>query len=81
MLPVLAKVLADRADVVTLVKQFEVGKENVGKGGIIREPAERERVVAEIAAFSVELGFRVMGQDVSPITGAKGNVEFLLAAA
>lgn len=68
--------------VVALVKpQFEVGRERVGKGGIVRDPAARQQAVAEIAALASDtLGLTLIGTIESPITGADGNVEFLLGA-
>ena len=64
--------------VIVLIKpQFEVGKGEVGKGGIVREPEKHERVVAEINEFVVELGLQVKGVLESPILGAEGNKEFL----
>ncbi|MBP7866829.1 MAG: TlyA family RNA methyltransferase [Acidobacteria bacterium] len=67
------------ADVVTLVKpQFEAGPGEVGKGGIVRDEAVRERVLETVADVARHLGFRVLGHTVSPVTGADGNVEYLL---
>jgi 23S rRNA (cytidine1920-2'-O)/16S rRNA (cytidine1409-2'-O)-methyltransferase len=78
-LPTLPPFLAAGASVVALVKpQFEVGKGNVGKGGIVRDEAARARAVAEVAEAARGLGFTVLGETTSPITGGKGNVEFLL---
>jgi 23S rRNA (cytidine1920-2'-O)/16S rRNA (cytidine1409-2'-O)-methyltransferase len=78
-LPVLPPFLVPGAPLVTLVKpQFEVGRGNVGKGGIVRDEAARAAAVAAVAAAATELGFAVLGQTTSPITGGKGNVEFLL---
>ena len=66
------------ASVVVLIKpQFEVGRGEVGKGGIVREPAKHERVVAGINSFAGGLGFLVKGIIESPILGAEGNKEFL----
>ena len=66
-------------DIILLVKpQFEVGKGEVGKGGIVRDDARRSRAVASVAEFSQGAGFRVIGQLESPVRGSKGNVEFLL---
>lgn len=66
-------------DVVILVKpQFEVGREEVEKKGIIRDRKKHERVIREIAAFSAELGLVPAGLTRSPITGSKGNTEYLL---
>jgi 23S rRNA (cytidine1920-2'-O)/16S rRNA (cytidine1409-2'-O)-methyltransferase len=61
--------------------QFEVGKGEVGKGGIVRDPALREAVCARIEAWLGELGgWSVIGIVESPVTGADGNVEFLIGA-
>ncbi len=69
------------ARVMTLVKpQFEAGREEVGKGGVVRDPAVHARVCDEIAAWFESKGWRVVGISESPITGPEGNVEFLLAA-
>ena len=66
-------------DIVVLVKpQFEVGKGEVGKGGIVRDEAKRIEALGAIESFSREAGYRVMGSIPSPITGAEGNQEFLL---
>jgi 23S rRNA (cytidine1920-2'-O)/16S rRNA (cytidine1409-2'-O)-methyltransferase len=78
-LPVLPPFLAPGAPLVALVKpQFEVGRGHVGKGGIVRDEGARVEAVAAVAAAARELGFSVLGQTTSPITGGKGNVEFLL---
>ena len=67
------------APVVTLVKpQFEVGRADVGKGGIVRDEAARARALAEIRQAAAELRYAVGADTTSPITGGKGNVEFLL---
>ncbi|MCY4070017.1 MAG: TlyA family RNA methyltransferase [Chloroflexi bacterium] len=71
--------LLPQADLVVLVKpQFEAGKSDVGKGGIIRDPAVHRRVLQEIAEYAMSHGFSVLGLMRSPITGKKGNVEFLM---
>lgn len=76
--PVLA-LLAPPTDVIVLVKpQFEVGKDEVGKGGIVRDPQRRLAAVAEIVNFGVKLGLSSAGWIESPITGAAGNHEFLV---
>ncbi|NUP80477.1 MAG: TlyA family RNA methyltransferase [Nonomuraea sp.] len=78
-LPALARVAAPRADFVMLVKpQFEVGKELVGAGGVVRDPELRARSVREAAAKAVELGLSVRGVTASPLPGPSGNVEYLL---
>ena len=77
-LPPVSAVLRDGADVVALVKpQFEAGRDEVRKG-IIRDPAVHERVMAEVTAAGAEVGLTRVGSTPSPITGQKGNVEFLL---
>jgi 23S rRNA (cytidine1920-2'-O)/16S rRNA (cytidine1409-2'-O)-methyltransferase len=58
--------------------QFEAPREDVGEGGIVRDPAVREAALAKVAAAFEEAGLRVQGSCESPITGHKGNVEYLL---
>ncbi|NDG49274.1 MAG: TlyA family rRNA (cytidine-2'-O)-methyltransferase, partial [Rhodospirillales bacterium] len=67
---------------VALIKpQFEVGPDRVGKGGIVRDPALHEEVCAATRQWlEAERGWRVLGIEDSPITGADGNREFLVAA-
>ncbi|NUW32254.1 TlyA family RNA methyltransferase [Nonomuraea sp. SMC257] len=78
-LPALAGVAAPAADLVMLVKpQFEVGKDLVGAGGVVRDPALRARAVREVAARALELGLTVRGVTASPLPGPSGNVEYLL---
>jgi 23S rRNA (cytidine1920-2'-O)/16S rRNA (cytidine1409-2'-O)-methyltransferase len=77
-LPAVAPLLAERGRIITLIKpQFEVGKGEVGKGGVVKDPAKHERVVSEVNGAAEELGLRVSGVIQSPIHGADGNVEFL----
>ncbi|MDO4538412.1 MAG: TlyA family RNA methyltransferase [Coriobacteriales bacterium] len=65
----------------TLVKpQFEVARDQVGEGGIVRDEAVRRDALERVSAGLEELGFSVQGTCTSPITGHKGNVEFLLLA-
>lgn len=67
------------ADLVVLVKpQFEVGKERVGKGGIVRDPKLRQAAVDAVIEHAKELGFTAKGQVASAITGKEGNQEYLL---
>ena len=76
--PVLPPLLRPGADVVALVKpQFEAGREEVRKG-IIRDEAVHARVLEEVATAAAGIGFERMAATPSPITGQKGNVEFLL---
>jgi 23S rRNA (cytidine1920-2'-O)/16S rRNA (cytidine1409-2'-O)-methyltransferase len=66
---------------VALIKpQFEVGKGEVGKGGVVRDPALRARVCGEVREWLEAEGWRVQGIVESPITGPHGNVEFLISA-
>ncbi len=68
-----------QADLVLLVKpQFEVGRGEVGKGGIVRDPAKRRRALDAVKSCAGNAGFEVDGDMVSPVPGAKGNEEFLL---
>jgi len=77
--PVIPAVLLRPADVVALVKpQFEAGREDVGKGGIVRDEEVQHRVVEEVTAAAAALGLRRAGLIESPITGMEGNREFLL---
>jgi 23S rRNA (cytidine1920-2'-O)/16S rRNA (cytidine1409-2'-O)-methyltransferase len=78
-LPAVPPLLAPRADVIALVKpQFEAGRDEVGKGGLVKDPAVHERVVAEVLAEAGRLGFSSLASCDSPITGVEGNREFLL---
>lgn len=77
-LPAIAPLLDRPADVVVLVKpQFESERGEVGKGGIVRDPAVRERAVARVRAAALALGLEEAGLMESPIRGADGNVELL----
>jgi 23S rRNA (cytidine1920-2'-O)/16S rRNA (cytidine1409-2'-O)-methyltransferase len=78
-LPAIFGVLAPRSEVITLVKpQFEAGREHVGKGGVVRDPAQHRAVVQRLARYSVLRGWHVLGVTASPLRGAKGNREFFL---
>jgi 23S rRNA (cytidine1920-2'-O)/16S rRNA (cytidine1409-2'-O)-methyltransferase len=78
-LPGLPAVLAPGGDVIALIKpQFEAGRAEVGKGGIVSDPAVHEAVVARVTASAEALGFESCGLTPSPITGASGNREFLV---
>lgn len=79
-LPKILPLLAPGAPLVALVKpQFEVGREHVGKGGIVRDEAARESAVEAVLQAARALGCAVLGRTTSPITGRDGNVEFLIA--
>ena len=69
------------AKLVALIKpQFEAGREEVGKGGVVRDPTVHERVCTEAKGWVESRGWTVLGVTPSPITGPEGNVEFLLGA-
>jgi 23S rRNA (cytidine1920-2'-O)/16S rRNA (cytidine1409-2'-O)-methyltransferase len=77
-LPAVVQLLNDSARLITLIKpQFEVGKGEVGKGGIVKDPVQHQRVIAEVNAVAESLGLSLHGVIESPIKGADGNVEFL----
>lgn len=81
-LPAAMALVRPGAHLIALIKpQFEVGKGMVGKGGIVRDQTLRDEVVTRIQAWLTEnMGWRVLGVAESPITGADGNVEYLIAA-
>ena len=69
------------ARLVALIKpQFEAGRGEVGKGGVVRDPQIHQRVCDEAAAWVASKGWNVLGVTPSPITGPEGNIEFLLGA-
>jgi 23S rRNA (cytidine1920-2'-O)/16S rRNA (cytidine1409-2'-O)-methyltransferase len=77
-LPALVTLLKEKARLILLIKpQFEVGRGEVGKGGIVRDPEKHARVVAEVNSAAGELGLVLRNVVESPIRGADGNVEFL----
>ena len=77
-LPALHRVLAEQGQVVALVKpQFEAGREQIGKNGIIRDAKVHQNVLESVTAMAVEEGFSVLGLDFSPIQDGHGNIEFL----
>ncbi|MFO7813695.1 MAG: TlyA family RNA methyltransferase [Pelovirga sp.] len=78
-LPGTLNLLSPEADIIALIKpQFEVGKGQVGKGGIVRDAALHAQVVERIQLLALDLGCRVDGVIESPVLGAKGNKEFLI---
>lgn len=77
-LPPLYSILKDKGTVVALIKpQFEAPKNAVGEGGIIKDTNIYQDVLAKILAFAEEQSFAIQGLTISPITGSKGNTEFL----
>ncbi len=80
-LPMMPPLLTLRADLLVLVKpQFEVGKGQVGKGGIVRDPALHQASIARVSKKLLELGFSELSSVESPLLGAEGNREFFLHA-
>ncbi|WP_066365673.1 TlyA family RNA methyltransferase [Neobacillus fumarioli] len=78
-LPVLKNLLVPDSDIVALIKpQFEAGREQVGKKGIVRDSNVHLQVIEKIIHFSLEQGYTIMNISYSPITGGDGNIEFLL---
>lgn len=77
-LPAVYPLLKDDAAVVCLIKpQFEAGREEVGKKGVVRDPAVHLHVLERFLEFVPEIGFSVQGLDFSPIRGPEGNIEYL----
>lgn len=78
-LPALHNILADNGQVVALIKpQFEAGREQIGKNGIVRDKAVHQKVLENVTDFALNYGFTVKGLDFSPIQGGHGNIEFLV---
>jgi 23S rRNA (cytidine1920-2'-O)/16S rRNA (cytidine1409-2'-O)-methyltransferase len=77
--PVLKTLLVPGSNIVALVKpQFEAGREQVGKKGIVRDPSVHESVLDKMIEFSSGIGYTIVNLSFSPITGGDGNIEFLL---
>jgi 23S rRNA (cytidine1920-2'-O)/16S rRNA (cytidine1409-2'-O)-methyltransferase len=78
-LPKTLEFLKERGNILALIKpQFEVGKEKVEKGGVIRDKVKRMSAIANIRAGAEQLGFEVLGVFESPIRGQKGNIEYFI---
>jgi 23S rRNA (cytidine1920-2'-O)/16S rRNA (cytidine1409-2'-O)-methyltransferase len=78
-LPAVKKILRPEAFVIALVKpQFEAGRENIGKKGVVREAAVHQEVINKVIAMARAEGFKASGLDFSPIKGPEGNIEYLL---
>jgi 23S rRNA (cytidine1920-2'-O)/16S rRNA (cytidine1409-2'-O)-methyltransferase len=78
-IPAVLKFLKEKAEILALIKpQFEVGKGEVGKGGVVRDSEKHKRVIEEIRIFSQNLGLHPVGVIESPILGPKGNKEFFI---
>ncbi len=77
--PVLKTLLQPKSDIVALIKpQFEAGREQVGKKGIVKDETVHIDVLKKITQFSLDQGYRIINIDYSPITGGEGNIEFLI---
>ncbi len=77
-LPALHRILAEGGQVVALVKpQFEAGREQIGKNGIVKDKSVHLKVLEEVTKMAVETGFSVKALSFSPVQGGHGNIEFL----
>ncbi|GGL55559.1 TlyA family rRNA (cytidine-2'-O)-methyltransferase [Sporolactobacillus putidus] len=77
-LPPLKNIVLQGSDIIALIKpQFEAGRNEVGKKGVVHDPNVHERVLSDLLQFAAQTGFSVLGLDYSPITGGDGNIEFL----
>lgn len=77
--PVAARLLREEGSLVCLVKpQFEAGREQVGKKGIVRDRKVHKEVIEKVAAYAADCGLKPEGLTFSPVTGAKGNIEYLM---
>lgn len=75
--PAVRQLLSPPGDILALVKpQFEVGKGRVGKGGVVRDPAQHQQVLHELGDFLATIGYQVVAEFPSPVLGSKGNREF-----
>ena len=78
-LPAVYKIVKDNGFIIALIKpQFEAGKENVGKNGVVKDAAVHRQVIQKVIQEARETGFSVQGLDFSPIKGPEGNIEYLL---
>lgn len=78
LLPAILKWLTPQADIITLIKpQFEAGKQDIGKGGVVRSASIHARVIHEVISFAIDSKLHLAGLTVSPIKGPAGNIEFL----
>jgi len=79
LIPVLSGLLGEDGRMLCLIKpQFEAGRENVGKKGVVRDGAVHEQVIGKVADFAVSNGLATVGLDYSPVKGPNGNIEYLL---
>jgi 23S rRNA (cytidine1920-2'-O)/16S rRNA (cytidine1409-2'-O)-methyltransferase len=77
--PSVLKFLKSSASIIALIKpQFEIGKDKVGKGGVVRDPVHHQEVIESLSAFFVHIGLGIQSLASSPIKGPRGNLEFLI---
>ena len=80
-IPAVLKLLGNKAQILALIKpQFEVAREEVGKGGVVQDPAVHDRVLRDISSFCESLNLEVKGTCASPVLGPAGNREFFILA-
>ena len=78
-LPALSPLLKDGGSAVCLIKpQFEAGRENVGKKGVVKDPRVHIKVIKNVCSYAVQAGFSVSALDFSPVKGPEGNIEYLV---
>ncbi len=78
-LPAIFRCVSDKAEGAILVKpQFEAGRENVGKNGVVRDSSVHEKVIVDTMEYARNIGFKVKNIDFSPVKGPEGNIEFLM---
>ncbi len=78
-MPALYECLSEGADFICLVKpQFEVGKQNIGKGGIVKDEKVRQKALSDVIEYGKKIGFDFLGSIKSPIAGGDGNIEYLV---
>ena len=78
-IPSAEKFMRDDTQILALIKpQFEAGKKNIGKGGVVKDPEIREMVIEDLKVFFQERGYRVNQVVPSPISGPKGNIEYII---
>lgn len=78
LLPAIQKWIAPQADIIPLIKpQFEAGKDDVGKGGVVKDSKIHKRVLEDVLSYASNTGFQIRGLTRSPIKGPAGNIEFL----
>lgn len=78
-LPAVRRILKPDGLVIALIKpQFEAGRENIGKKGVVRDPEVHKAVIRNVVSVARSLGFGAAGLDFSPIKGPEGNIEYLL---